>query len=65
MTKINKNYKPTLKEKFMNAKMKEYFRLKLVDWKKELLRESSQTLNNLQKKKILQNLILPIGLQKK
>ena len=49
MTKINKNYKPTLKEKFMNAKMKEYFRLKLVDWKKELLRESSQTLNNLQK----------------
>ena len=48
MTKLPKNYKPTQKEKFMNAKMKEYFRLKLVNWKNELLKESSQTLNNLQ-----------------
>ena len=48
MTKIPKNYKPTQKEKFMNAKMKEYFRLKLINWKNELLKESSQTLNNLQ-----------------
>ena len=48
MTKIPKNYKPTQKEKFMNSKMKEYFRLKLINWKNELLRESSQTLNNLQ-----------------
>ena len=49
MTKISKNYRPTQKEKFMNAKMKEYFRLKLIDWKNELLKESSQTLANLQK----------------
>lgn len=48
MTKLPKNYKPTQKEKFMNAKMKEYFRQKLVSWKKSLLKESSQTLNNLQ-----------------
>ena len=48
MTKINKKYKPTQKEKFMNAKMKEYFRQKLINWKNELLKESSQTLNNLQ-----------------
>ncbi len=48
MTKLPKNYKPTQKEKFMNAKMKEYFRQKLVTWKKDLLKESSQTLNNLQ-----------------
>ena len=48
MTKIPKNYKPTQKEKFMNAKMKEYFRQKLINWKSELLKESSQTLNNLQ-----------------
>ena len=48
MTKIPKNYKPTQKEKFMNAKMKEYFRQILVNWKDELLKESSQTLNNLQ-----------------
>ena len=48
MTKLPKNYKPSLKEKFMNAKMKEYFKQKLVNWKKDLLKESSQTLNNLQ-----------------
>ena len=48
MTKISKNYKPTQKEKFMNAKMKEYFKQKLLNWKNELLKESNQTLNNLQ-----------------
>ena len=48
MTKLPKNYKPTQKEKFMNAKMKEYFRQKLESWKQNLLKESSQTLNNLQ-----------------
>jgi DnaK suppressor protein len=32
----------------MNAKMKEYFKQKLLSWKNELLKESSQTLNNLQ-----------------
>ena len=48
MAKITKNYKPTQKEKFMNAKMKEYFKQKLLNWKNELLKESSQTLNNLQ-----------------
>ena len=49
MTKISKNYKPANKEKFMNSKMKEYFRIKLLDWKNELLKESSLTLANLQK----------------
>ena len=49
MTKISKNYRPTEKEKFMNSKMKKYFHLKLLDWKNELLKESSQTLANLQK----------------
>lgn len=48
MAKISKTYKPTQKEKFMNAKMKEYFRQKLLNWKNELLKESNQTLNNLQ-----------------
>ena len=49
MATISKNYKPTIKEKFMNSKMKEYFRLKLVNWKKNLLKESLQTLRKLQK----------------
>ena len=48
MAKISKNYKPTQKEKFMNSKMKEYFKQKLLSWKSELLKESNQTLNNLQ-----------------
>ena len=48
MTKIPKKYRPTKKEKFMNSKMKEYFRQILISWKDELLKESSQTLNNLQ-----------------
>ena len=49
MTRVPKNCKPTQKERFMSAKMKEYFRLKLIDWKNELLKESSQTLTNMQK----------------
>ena len=48
MVKISKTYKPTQKEKFMNAKMKEYFRQKLLNWKNELLEGSSQTLSKLQ-----------------
>ena len=49
MVKIPKNYKPSKKEKFMNPTMKQYFRLKLINWKNNLLKESSNTLNNLQK----------------
>ena len=48
MKKNSKNYKPTKKEKFMNARMKKYFHQILNNWKNELLKESSQTLNNLQ-----------------
>lgn len=32
----------------MNPKMREYFRGKLLDWREELLRESSETLQHLQ-----------------
>ena len=46
---MSKIYKPTQKDKFMNSKMKKHFRLKLMDWKNELLKESNQTLSNLQK----------------
>ena len=49
MPKLAKTYIPTDKEKFMNAKMKEFFRLKLLEWKQNLLKESSLTLNNLQR----------------
>ena len=32
----------------MNARQREYFRRKLLQWRGELLRESSQTLHHLQ-----------------
>ena len=45
--KLQKKYKPTKKEKFMNVKMKEYFRQKLLKWKDDLLKESYETISNL------------------
>ena len=42
------NYKPTEKEKYMNPVMQEYFRQKLLSWKNEILRESDETLHDLQ-----------------
>tara|TARA_B100000029_G_C17424387_1_gene905509 strand:+ start:313 stop:729 length:417 start_codon:yes stop_codon:yes gene_type:complete len=45
--KLQKKYKPTKNEKFMNVKMKEYFRQKLLKWKDDLLKESYETISNL------------------
>ena len=47
-TRLPSNYRPSDKETFMNARMREYFRRKLVAWKSELIRDSSQTLQHLQ-----------------
>lgn len=44
---VPKGYRPRAKEKFMNPIMREYFRQKLLKWKEDLLRESSETLENL------------------
>jgi DnaK suppressor protein len=46
--KVPSSYRPSEKEEFMNAKMREYFRQKLLDWREELLRESSETIQHLQ-----------------
>lgn len=45
--KLPKGYKPTLKEEYMNDKQLEYFRLKLREWRTELLTESNETMENL------------------
>lgn len=42
------DYKPSAKEEFMNPVMLEYFRLKLINWRNELLHASNETLQNLQ-----------------
>jgi len=41
-------YRPSEDEPFMNPRMREYFRNKLLAWKDEILRESRGTLENLQ-----------------
>jgi len=46
--KVPKNYRPTEDENFMSARQREYFRQRLLRWKEELLRESSNTLHSLQ-----------------
>mgnify|MGYP001221790223 CR=1 FL=1 len=51
-TKLPKNYRPSGKEPFMNAKQREYFRQRLLRWRSELLRETNQTLQNLQEESL-------------
>jgi DnaK suppressor protein len=41
-------YRPTEDEPFMNPRQREYFRAKLDRWKEEILRDSRETLDNLQ-----------------
>jgi len=45
---IDKAYRPTDEEPFMNEQQREYFRLKLIRWKNDILRESKDTLAALQ-----------------
>ena len=49
-TKRQADYKPTVKEEYMNDKQLEYFRQKLIAWREELMQEAQETLNNLRDK---------------
>ncbi len=51
---LSPDYRPTLKEEFMNPRMREYFRNKLLRWRAELLDESNETLSNLQEGGIIE-----------
>jgi DnaK suppressor protein len=42
------SYLPTDEEPFMNARQREFFRKRLLDWKQDILFESKITVNNLQ-----------------
>jgi len=44
------DYKPTVKEEYMNPLQLEYFRRKLIAWREELMEEAQETLNNLRDK---------------
>ena len=48
-TRLPKDYSPSEKEPFMNAKQKEFFRRKLLAWRSDIIQETKDTLNNLQK----------------
>ena len=50
--KLPKNYQPSDDEPFMNAKQREYFRRHLLAWREELLRETNNTLHNLQEESL-------------
>jgi DnaK suppressor protein len=43
-----KTYRPTDKEPFMNERQRDYFRLKLLNWREDILREAKDTLLHLQ-----------------
>src|ERR1041384_4692687 len=43
-----KTYKPTDKEPFMNERQREYFRVKLLSWREDILKEAKETLTHLQ-----------------
>jgi DnaK suppressor protein len=45
---LEPSYRPTEDEPFMNERQREYFRKKLIDWKEDILKESRETLANLQ-----------------
>ena len=46
MVKISKTYTPKEKEKYMCAKHLEYFKRKLMDWKKDLKRSNNEAIFN-------------------
>jgi DnaK suppressor protein len=45
---IPDGYRPSEDEPFMNERHLQYFRLKLLNWKEDILRESKETLSHLQ-----------------
>ena len=45
---LEADYKPSDDEPFMNPRQRDYFRNKLENWKEDILRESRETLENLQ-----------------
>lgn len=51
---IPDNYKPSEDEEFMSPLQLEYFRQKLLQWRIELLQESSETLASLQQENLAQ-----------
>jgi DnaK suppressor protein len=43
-----KTYRPSDKEPFMNERQRDYFRLRLLSWREDILKEAKETLLHLQ-----------------
>lgn len=54
MLTLPQDYRPAADEEFMNPRQAEYFRLKLLRWRNELLREADGTLASLSEGGILE-----------
>ncbi len=52
MTAVVESYYPTEKEPFMNERQQQFFREKLNNWKNDIIRESKETLNSLQRENV-------------
>ena len=52
-TKLPANYRPSEHEEFMNPRQLEYFRQKLLQWRAELLADSTGTLLHLKEESLL------------
>jgi DnaK suppressor protein len=50
--KLEKGYRPSEDEKYMNPKQIEYFRRKLIAWKEELLEEAQETMEHLKEENL-------------
>jgi DnaK suppressor protein len=44
----NGQYRPSDREPFMSDRQRDYFRLKLLDWREDILKEAKETLQHLQ-----------------
>ncbi len=51
---LKDGYRPSDNEPFMNPTQSEYFRLKLTNWRDDILRDSRGTLETLQEENVLQ-----------
>ena len=47
MIVLPENYRPTDGEPFMNPQQRQYFRLKLIAWKEEIVRQTRETLQGM------------------
>ncbi len=54
LVSLSPDYKPSPKEEYMSPMQLEYFRRKLLDWKEDILRESKETIHNIQEESLQQ-----------